>query len=85
LVKGRLGAKAAILRAGAGFGINDGTEVNLVSLEVFADAVGPGEQIKDVRCPFQFKEPPGLVTSNVSAVHDALAKFAQALVNSQVK
>ena len=48
LVGGGLGAEAAILRARAGLGVDDGAEVNLVALELGTDAVGPGEQVVDV-------------------------------------
>ena len=45
---GRLRAEAAILRAGPGLGVDDGTKVDFVALEMFADAVGPRQQIQNV-------------------------------------
>ena len=81
LIKGRLRTELAILRATAGFGVDDGAEVNLVSFEVFPDPIGPGHQVKDVRCSFQFKQPPGFVASEVAALQDPLAKLAQAFVS----
>ena len=33
---------------GPELGVDDGTEVNLVALEMFADAIGPGQQRHDV-------------------------------------
>ena len=54
--------------------------MNLVSFEMFADPVGPGHQVKDVRRTFQFKEPTGFVASEVAALQDTLAELAQAFV-----
>ena len=56
LVKGGLGAEAAVLGTGAGLGVDDGAEVNLVALERFADAVGPGKQIVDIGGLFELEE-----------------------------
>jgi len=47
-MKRRLRAKTTILRATAGLGVDDGTEVDFVTLVPFADPVGPGHQVIDV-------------------------------------
>ena len=74
LVMRRLGAEAAVLRAGTGFGVDDGAEVNLVALEALADAVRPGHQIEDVGGGFQVKEPGRLLAGDVAAAQNALAE-----------
>ena len=71
LVKGRLRAKAAILRTRAGLGVDDGAEMNLVALEMFADAVGPGHQIENVRCGFKAEQSERLLAGDLAAVEDA--------------
>ncbi len=45
LVMRRLRAEAAILGTRAGLGVDDGAEMNLVALELFADAVRPRQHI----------------------------------------
>src|SRR5208282_5196223 len=57
LIMRRLRTEAAILRARAGLGVDDGAEVDFVALEMFADAIGPGKQIKNVRGSFETEEP----------------------------
>ena len=74
LVMRGLRAEAAILRARAGLGVDDGTEMNLVALELFADAVGPRQQIKDVGGGFEVDEPERLVAGDLSAVQHPLAE-----------
>jgi hypothetical protein len=53
----RLRAEAAILRARAGLGVDDGAEMNFVALELFADAVGPRQQIQNVGGGFEVEKP----------------------------
>src|SRR6185369_14277850 len=57
LVSGRLGAEAAILRTTPGLHVHDGAEMNLIPFEMFADTIGPGHQIKNVRRAFQTEKP----------------------------
>jgi hypothetical protein len=48
LVEGGLRAELAVLRAAARLGVHDRAEVDLVALEMLADAVGPGEEFEPV-------------------------------------
>jgi len=74
LVEGRLGAEAAVFRTGSGLGVDDGAKMNLVALELFADAVGPRQQIQDIRGGFQVEQPEGLVAGDLPAAEDPLAE-----------
>ena len=85
LVEGGLRAEAAILRARAGLGVDDGAEMNLVPLELLADAVGPRHQLEDVGGVLQAEEPQRLVAVNAPAVEDALPQFGKAFVFRRVK
>ena len=48
--------------------------MNLVALELFADAVGPRQQIQDIRGGFQVDQPEGLVAGDLPAAEDPLAE-----------
>ena len=75
LVMRRLRAEAAILRARAGLGVDDGAKMDFVALELFADAVGPRQQIQNVGGGFEVDEPQRLVAGNCSAAQNPLAEF----------
>jgi hypothetical protein len=75
LVMRGLRAEAAVLRAGAGLGVDDGAEVNLVAFEMLADAVGPGQQVQNVGGGFQVQQPLRLVAGDVATAEHALAEF----------
>ena len=49
LIRSRLGAEPAVLRATAGLDVHDRAQVNLISLEMFANAIGPAQQIVNIR------------------------------------
>ena len=85
LVVGGLRAEAAILRARAGLGIDDGAEVNLVALVALADAVGPSHQLEDVGGVLQLEEPQRVLALDAPAVEHALAQVGKAFVNRGVK
>ena len=84
LVKGGLGAKAAILGAGAGLGVDDGAEMDLVALEMFAQAVGAGHEIEDVGGGFQAEKPGGLGAGDFAAAQDPAGEFGNLLGNGCV-
>jgi hypothetical protein len=54
--------------------------VNLVALEMFANAIGPGKEIENVRGTFQIKKPERLLSRNLAAADYALAEFADPAV-----
>ena len=70
----RLRAETAILRTRAGLGVDDGAEVDLVALEIFADAVGPGQQIQNVGGRFEIEQPQRLVAGDLSAAQNPFAE-----------
>ena len=74
LVMRRLRAETAILRARAGLGVDDGTEMNLVALELLADAIRPRQQIQNIGGVFEIKKPRRLVAGNVSAAQNPFAE-----------
>ena len=80
----RLRAEAAILRTRAGLGVDDGAEVNLVALELFADAVRPRQQIENVGGGFEIEEPRRFVAGDVSAAQNPLAEGGEFLVIGRV-
>jgi hypothetical protein len=85
LVMRRLRAKAAIFRARAGFGVDDGAEVDFVAFEFFAQAVRPREQIENVGVVFEIKEPQRLVARDAPAVQNPLSQIRDARVIACVK
>ena len=54
--------------------------MNLVALKLFADAVRPREQVKNVGGSFEVNEPRRLVAGDFAAVQDALAEDGQFVV-----
>jgi hypothetical protein len=77
LVGRRLRAEFAVLGAGAGLGVDDGAEVDLVALELLADAVGGGEQVMDVGAGFCLDEPDSLISGEAAAVEHARGQCAE--------
>lgn len=59
--------------------------MNFVSLEVFADAIGPREQINDVRRAFEVEQPLAFGAGDVSTVEHSPAKFRDADITLRVK
>ena len=78
-------AETAILGACAGLGVHDGTKMNLVALEMFADAIGPSHEIKDVGGAFEGEEPVGFRAVKVAAVENAPPQCGQAVMGAAVK
>ena len=58
--------------------------MNLVALELFANAVGPRQQIQNVGGRFEIEEPRRLVAGDVSAAEHALAERGKFLVSCRV-
>ena len=79
LVCGGLGAEFAILGATAGFDVHDGTEMNFVAFEMFADAVSPGKEGVDVAAGFEVEEPLALVAVELVAGDDFGGEFTDAM------
>jgi hypothetical protein len=73
LIKRRLGAKAAILRARAGLGVDDGAKMNLVAFEMLTKAISPRHQIKNVCRSFQIKKPLAFFVSDLAVAQSSLA------------
>ena len=74
LVMGGLRAEAAILGAGTGLGIDDGAEMNLVALELFANAVGPREEVQNVGGAFEMNQPQGFIAGDMAAPQNSFAQ-----------
>ena len=84
LIMRRLRAEAAILGTRARLGVDDGTEMNLVALELFTDAVGPRQQIEDVSGGFEVDEPVRLIAGNVPAAQNSFTERGKFLVICRV-
>jgi len=79
-----LRAEAAILGTRASLGVDDGAEVNFVALEMFADAIGPRQEIENVGGRFEIEQPRRFVAGDVAAAEDALAEDGKPFVISRV-
>jgi len=77
LVKRRLRTEAAIFRARPGFGVDDRAKMDFVAFELFADAIGPGQQIQNVGRRFKIEEPERVVAGNVPAGQNTFAEFGE--------
>ena len=49
--------------------------MNLVALELFANAVGPGKQVENIGRRFEIEEPQCFIAGNMSAAQNPLAEF----------
>ena len=58
--------------------------MNLVSFEMFANAIGPGHQVANVGGAFEREQPPGLLTPEPPAFKHALSQAADAGVITSV-
>jgi len=58
--------------------------MNLIPFEMFADTIGPGHQIKNVRRAFQTEKPFAFFARNPPAIQQALTHFAQADVGVEI-
>ena len=85
LVMRRLRAKAAIFRARAGLGVDNGAKVDFVAFEFLAQAVRPREQIENVGAVFEIKEPQRLVARDAPAAQNPLSQIRDAHVIICVK
>src|SRR5262249_42937512 len=77
-VGGGLGTKAAVLRASPRLDIYDRAEMDLVALKLLANAVGPGEQLMDIRCVAQMEDPLAFRSGEAAARQHSLGKAGQA-------
>ena len=76
LVGSGLSAKFAVLGTAARFDVHDGAKVDFVALEMFTDAIGPGEQGVDVGAGFEVEEPLAFVAGQLLAGEDFFGKVA---------
>jgi hypothetical protein len=75
-----LRAEPAVFRTAAGLDVDDGTKMDFVSLEFFANAIGPREQVKNVRGGFELEKPQRFIACDGPAVQNALAERGDTLV-----
>src|SRR5689334_20383384 len=85
LIGGRLGAKAAILGATAGLDIDNRAKVDLVSFEMLADPIGPGQQVENVGAGLQSEKPAGILAGNLASGDHLPSQAGDPLVMLGVK
>ena len=75
LVKRRLRAETAVFGTSAGLGVDNRAQMDFVALELLADAVCVGQQIKNVRGILKVKKKDRLLTRNRAAGQNTPAQF----------
>jgi len=79
-----LGAKTAVLRAAAGFHIDDRTQAHPAAVKVLANTVRPDQQIEPILRARQRKQPLALRPGDATTGQDSLAQFGDAAMRGRV-